>query len=227
MRVALGLLCRWSPARILSLKCTTHKLCLLLALISAQRSHTLHLLSLDNMKPKQSSVIYKVGDLLKQRRPGQHDFTLSFKAYTSDRKLCVVHYLRTLIRRTKEVRGQERQLFLSRTKPHGKVSSQTISHNNITFVKFSIISINNIPPQNYILKCLPHFGYSRHKNELKRIQIKNLRTYNSLPTVLSSSSLRLSCDVYPLKIVLQIHNIILVTSSSMMHTCDILYAACT
>ena len=127
MSVALGLLRRWSPARDLSLKRLTHKLCLLLALISAQRSQTLHLLSLDNMKLKQSSVIFKVDDLLKQSRPGQHGFTLSFKAYTPDTRLCVVHYLRTYVRRTEEVRGQERQLFISHSKPHGKVSSQTVS----------------------------------------------------------------------------------------------------
>ena len=127
MSVALDLLRRWSPARVLSLKRTTHKLCLLLALISAQRSQTLHLSSLDNTKLKQSSVIFKVDDLLKQSRPGQHGFTLSFKAYTPDRRLCVVHYLRTYIRRTEEVWGQEPQLFNSHTKPHRKVSSQTIS----------------------------------------------------------------------------------------------------
>ena len=102
-------------------------LCLLLALISAQRAQTLHFLKLDNIKLKQNSVTFTVDDLLKQSRPGQLGCSFSFKAYPSDRRLCVVHYLRTYIRRTELIRGQVRSLFISHSKPHNEVSSQTIS----------------------------------------------------------------------------------------------------
>lgn len=125
--IALSLLRRWSPAKLLNLKQLTQKLCLLLALISAQRAQTLHLLKLDNIKLKQNSVTFTVDELLKQSRPGQHGCSFSFKAYPPDRRLCVVHYLKAYIKRTQVIRGQVHSLFISHTKPHKEVSSQTIS----------------------------------------------------------------------------------------------------
>ena len=125
--IVLNYLRKVSPARTLNLKQLTHKLCLLIALVSAQRAQTLHLLSLDNFKLRQDSATFYVAALLKQSRPGCHGLTLKFKAYPSDRRICVVHYLHAYIKRTELIRDNERRLFISHTKPHCKVSSQTIS----------------------------------------------------------------------------------------------------
>ena len=125
--IALKFLRRLSSAKTLSLKQLTHKLCLLLALVSAQRVQTLHLLNLDKMELKQSSVSFHVDELLKHSRPGHHGFTMKLKAYPPDRRVCIVNYLRAYVKRTESIRGPERRLFISYTKPYGKVSSQTIS----------------------------------------------------------------------------------------------------
>ena len=125
--VVLNYLRKISPARDLSLKQLTLKLCLLLALVTAQRAQTLHLLSLDNLRLNENSATFYVPDLLKQSRPGSHGLSLKFRAFSPDSRLCVVHYLRSYIRRTKLLRNDERRLFISYTKPHCVVSSQTIS----------------------------------------------------------------------------------------------------
>lgn len=116
-----------SPANALSLRDLTKKLCMLMALISTQRAQSLQLLNLDNMILKGSSVTFHFSELLKQNRPGNAGYTLSMRAYPPDRRLCVVNYIKAYIRRTEEIRGQERRLFISFRRPHAKVTSQTIS----------------------------------------------------------------------------------------------------
>ena len=118
---------KMSLARALNLKQLRQKLCLLIALVSAQRAKTLHSLNLENIKLRQNSATFYVADLLKKSRPGCHGLTLKFKAYPPDRRLGVVHYLRAYIKRTEIIRNDERRLFISYTKPHRMVSSQTIS----------------------------------------------------------------------------------------------------
>ena len=116
-----------SPANTLHLKDLTKKLCILMALISAQRAQSLQLLTLDNMLLKESSVTFQLDELLKQNRPGNTGFRLHMKAYPPDRRLCVVNYIKHYIGRTKDLRGEERRLFISFRKPHTRITSQTIS----------------------------------------------------------------------------------------------------
>ena len=126
--IVLNFLRKISPARALNLKQLTRKLCLLIALTSAQRAQTLHLLNLENIVLRQDSATFHVGALLKQSRPGHHGLTFKLKAYPLDRRLCVVHYLRVYMKRTEAIiRANEPRLFVSYTNPHCRVSSQTIS----------------------------------------------------------------------------------------------------
>ena len=127
VNVVLNLLRKWAPANSLPLKELTLKLCTLIALISAQRVQSLHLLHLDYMKMKESSAQFIFKELLKQDRPGNANFNLKMNAYPPDRRLCVVNYLRHYIQRTEPIRGNERYLFISYKKPHRRISTQTIA----------------------------------------------------------------------------------------------------
>lgn len=116
-----------SPAKSLSLKDLTKKLCILMALLSTQRAQSLQLLSLDNMSLKESSVTFQLSELIKQNRPGNTGFRIHIKAYPPDRRLCVVNYIKHYIARTKDLRGNEQRLFISFRKPHARITSQTVS----------------------------------------------------------------------------------------------------
>ena len=116
-----------SPASSLTLKMLTLKLCMIIALTSAQRVQTLHFMHLDKMSLSNSAVTFHFEELLKQSKPGNLDTSVTLDAYPPDRRLCVVRYLKYYIKRTKLIREAERRLFISYKKPHKRVSSQTIS----------------------------------------------------------------------------------------------------
>ena len=60
VKPVLNYLRRLSPANSLSLKELTQKLVMLLALVSAQRSQTLHKLTIDNLQYKGSTAIFHI-----------------------------------------------------------------------------------------------------------------------------------------------------------------------
>ena len=116
-----------APADSLNLKNLTLKLVMLIVLVSAQRSQTIHKLSLDNMYYKGSTANFQITSLIKQSRPGMAGLTVKLPAYPVDRRLCVLTYLKHYINRTRKLRGKETQLFISFKKPHHPVSKDSIS----------------------------------------------------------------------------------------------------
>ena len=121
------LLRNMSPAKSLSLKKLTLKLCMIIALTSAQRVQSLKYMNLDHFKLKSNSVTFYFEKLIKQSRPGNVGFSVTMEAYPPDRRLCVVRYIKEYLERTSTLRGNEKQLFISYKKPHKCVSSQTIA----------------------------------------------------------------------------------------------------
>ena len=116
-----------SPPKSLSLKKLTLKLCMIIALTSAQRIQSLKFMDLDHLQLRNNSITFHFEKLIKQNRPGNVGFSVTLESYPPDRRLCVVRYLREYIERTSMLRGDERQLFISYKKPHKRVSSQTIA----------------------------------------------------------------------------------------------------
>ncbi len=104
----------------------SYKLTMLLALLSGQRGQTIHLLDIRNMSLSKSHVCFRIGDLVKQSRPGTHIQELSFKAYAPDRRLCIVTVLTEYIERTKNPRGTITQLLLTHRAPVRAASRDTI-----------------------------------------------------------------------------------------------------
>ena len=110
----------------LSLRMLTYKLIMLLALASAQRAQTLHAIDISCIKFYDGLVEIPIYSLLKQTTVRNRKFSMKLKAY-HDRSLCAVSALRCYLERTKTIRKNEKQLFISFLKPHKKVAKATIS----------------------------------------------------------------------------------------------------
>ena len=64
---------------------------------------------------------------LKQCKPGKLVPNLVLRQYSLDKRLCVVDTLKEYVKRTKSLRGDVSDLFISYLKPYGAVTSSTIS----------------------------------------------------------------------------------------------------
>ena len=116
------------PPESLTLKDLTHKLVMLLALLSGQRHQTLHSLSVSDIKLNPDKCVFVIKALLKTSRPGRHISSLEFVAYQPDPRLCVVTYMLEYVKRTSALRQGARQLLLSYTKPYKSVSADTVTN---------------------------------------------------------------------------------------------------
>lgn len=117
----------WFPAKNIGLLQLTMKVVMLILLITSQRGQIIQALNLDNMAQLEDSSHFKIKNKdLKQGRPSYKPNILKLKSY-SDKKLCVVRYMRQYLERTAELRGDCRQLFITTTKPHRAATRNTIS----------------------------------------------------------------------------------------------------
>ena len=127
VKVVLDYLRKLSPSKALNLKQLTQKLTMLIALVSAQRVQSLHVIHLDRMRWKKSSVEISFENTLKQNKPGNTGFSVTLNAYPPDRRLCIVNYMKEYVQRTQNLRGMERHLLVAYKKPHRRASKQTIA----------------------------------------------------------------------------------------------------
>ena len=93
VRIVLDKLREMSPASTLALKELTYKLVMLIALVSAQRGQTIHLLNIKNMTKTESSYSFTITELTKTKKPGHKADIITLMAFTPDIRLCVYHCL--------------------------------------------------------------------------------------------------------------------------------------
>lgn len=116
------------PAETLTLKDLTHKLVMLMALLSGQRRQTLHSFKVSDMHLSSEKCTFVLKTLLKTSRPGRHLSTVEFLAYHPDNRLCVVTYMFEYLKRTSGLRQSNKdQLLITYQKPHKPASADTIS----------------------------------------------------------------------------------------------------
>lgn len=125
--IVLQLLKALAPAKYLSLKDLTLKLVTLMALVSAQRAQTLHLLTVRDMVVRKNSVTFPLHSVLKQSRPGKSLPVVEFKAYVPDRRLCVVNYIKEYLKRMEKFHERYEQFYLSYGKNRRPVSKATVA----------------------------------------------------------------------------------------------------
>ncbi|XP_038062756.1 uncharacterized protein LOC119733242 [Patiria miniata] len=111
----------------LSLKLLSKKVVTLLALVTAQRIQTLHLICIDDVLISDKECHLRIGSLLKQSRPGVHQADLVLPIFSENPDLCIVTNLSEYIKRTSIVRGEEKVLFISFQKPFKALSRDSIS----------------------------------------------------------------------------------------------------
>ena len=115
----------------MTLKQLTLKMTMIMALITAQRTQTLKLLSIEDMQVKPGEYSFRITSLLKQTSASggrqRHLQPVIFKKYDHDKSLCVFSLLEEYIARTVKLRGSCSQLLLCHVKPNGPASKDTIS----------------------------------------------------------------------------------------------------
>ena len=104
------------------------KLCMLLALVSAERCQTLCALRVDSMTVLEDKVtFFSITSLLKTSRRGKVGRTLNFQAYSLDDHVCIKETIIEYCKRTKDLRGQETQLLLRFVPPYNRVGTDSIA----------------------------------------------------------------------------------------------------
>ena len=94
-------------------------------LVSAKRGQSLHFLDTNDFVVKKNSITMYYPNLLEESRPGNSPTPLYFRAYVPDKRLCVVHYIKNYLQRTKDIR-KTTKFFISYAKPHKAISKDTL-----------------------------------------------------------------------------------------------------
>ena len=98
-----------------------------MAILSGQRSQTIHALTTKDMKVSEDNVMFIVTDLLKTTKPGKECTKLEFLSFDEDPRICVMRYLSEYLKRTKDMRHDHYKLLVSYRRPHRSVSKDTVS----------------------------------------------------------------------------------------------------
>ncbi len=115
------------PICELTLKELSHRLAVLLCLLSAQRCQTILFLNVKHMQVSESAYTFHIADKLKHTRRRVHQKPLHFLKYAAEPKLCLYSHLSEYLRRTASFRAEQSQLLLSFVRPHLPVSKDTIA----------------------------------------------------------------------------------------------------
>ena len=113
------------PLESLTLKDLTLKLVVLVALVTAQRCQTIHLLDTAHMTRTPSAFSFQITKPLKTTKPGRPLPQIELHKYHED-EICVYRTLERYLEVTAPFRKQS-ALFLSYYAPHNPVGKETIS----------------------------------------------------------------------------------------------------
>ena len=117
----------YTPNDKLTLKELSHKLVMLLALLTGQRCQTIHKLSVKSMKLEDNKCVFYITSLLKQSKQGKHLAPIELLSFPRNKNICVVEVIKEYLRRTKVFRDGHTQLLLSYLKPHLPISKDTLA----------------------------------------------------------------------------------------------------
>ena len=119
----------YPPIECISLKELTLKVVMLLALLTGQRTQTIHCLDINHMVITDTKCTFYLIRLLKQSRPGKHPKQIELEAFDEEHSLCIIRHLKAYIQKTSVHRkdSSKSQLLLSFQKPFKPVSKDTIS----------------------------------------------------------------------------------------------------
>lgn len=110
-----------------SLRDLSKKLVTLLALTTGQRVQTLCAIDIRNLELSSEYIKIRIGDLLKQSKPGNHLQELYIENFPQNTSLCVVKCIRKYLDTTKLLRSSDK-LWISTIKPFNESSKNTVSN---------------------------------------------------------------------------------------------------
>jgi len=115
------------PLDTLDLKHLTYKLVILMALATAHRAQTLALININNISISQEGVQIRITEAIKTSKVGveQPKFFLPF--FKDRTKVCVARAIIRYLAATKDLRKDEKKLFITVNKPHHAANSQSVS----------------------------------------------------------------------------------------------------
>lgn len=125
--IVLDFLSFYFPLEDIPLSVLTFKCVVLLALSSMQRVQTLHAIDISCIKFLDNSVFIPINKLLKQSSAKNYKFSLYLKSYKDNPSICPCLTLKHYINKTKVIRGNHTQLFISFQKPYEPVTRSTLS----------------------------------------------------------------------------------------------------
>ena len=114
--IVLDMLRFYHPNEHLPLSILSHKCAMLLALSSMQRAQTLVSINVGNIKIYSDSILIPIDKMLKHFRVNFDSCTIHLKKY-DDLNICPCDVLKHYIEKTREIRGEHTQLFISYTRP--------------------------------------------------------------------------------------------------------------
>lgn len=126
VNVVLNYLGTLFPHEQISLEQLTKKCSTLIALVTAHRVQTISKIYLKNISMYENHIIIRITDLIKTSRPGFAQPLLQLPFFNEKPEICPAKALSSYIDRTKSLRKSD-SLFISFRKPHGAVTSQSIS----------------------------------------------------------------------------------------------------
>jgi len=125
--VVIAALAKWWPLQGLSLLQLTKRLVTLLALGSAQRGQTLHLLKLEKLRRMGEDLRLEILDLIKGSRPGKAQPLTPLRYFREEVTRCIATNLDAYLAATTTLREEQRgPLFLTTTKPHKPATRETL-----------------------------------------------------------------------------------------------------
>ncbi|CAH1975523.1 unnamed protein product [Acanthoscelides obtectus] len=127
--VVLGYLETCYPNNTISLEALTHKLSMLMALVTAHRVQTLSVIEVPNIEISESKIEIKVSARVKTSAPNRYQPLLILPFFHNNPKLCVASTLKCYLNRTRDFRqsGKLSKLFLTHKKPYKEATAQSIS----------------------------------------------------------------------------------------------------
>lgn len=115
------------PLDNLNLESLSGKLTTLLALISAHRTQTIHAIRLDEIVTTEKGSWITVRSIIKNSRPGSASPRFFLPRFETKPELCAATTLEAYIRKTKNIRGDTQELFITTKKPYRPASKDTVS----------------------------------------------------------------------------------------------------
>lgn len=111
----------------LSLRLLSMKFATLLILVTGQRCQTLFYMNIDNVETGADYIKIRIGELLKQSKPGVHLAEIYIVSFKSNPNICVVNMFKVYIEQTKELR-KSGELFIITQWPHTPATKGTIAN---------------------------------------------------------------------------------------------------